>query len=1778
MDLQKMQKNQIFRISVDLLQNTNFFSAFTASADVPSIYINALGITPKDSAHPFTALPAGDLPWRTILSMINQCLTGKNSGSDRPRHPVLQILWGVVTETNIDYAELIWEEFVQEIKTTFSDASNLKEVDTTSTKGHILLFTLRQMIIHSAISNSSPKENWMRYGCRKPCQTTTVTYEEGGKKKKAPLTGKSKRPAPAKQHVLAKQTKPAKEETSKLSPLKKICKGKVMKVRKGKRGIQMSLESFQAPFRGVAIRETDPGLIQKLPKVKGNGKGIAIDEQAIQSLLDLQQPKKKSTTDQYIFQRQTPVTHDASIGPSAQPQDDTYANVVHDTPSPADAKTGADTKKSNSEGDTKILNVGEEHGEDVSNTVDLEERTIKLDEGQAGSDPDFIATIHPQVHKSLKLTTEEHVHIENPPSSSGTLSSMKNLDDAFTFSDKFLNDKPTEEEPEVVHNALQAPIRKRFRDLSEFEMKEILRDWMFESGSYRLHPEHTTLYEALEASMDRENKEEFNEEMAKSCKRRRDDQDPPQPPPKDSNQSKKKKHDYDASASKQPPIQNSAYGISYWWFKRKEFYIIRHSAPSDRNAVISHMRILSVVSFKTFSRYGYTYLKEIVLHRANNKEYKISEADFKNLHPNDFEDMYLLHLQGKLNHLSGADKVYLFNAINLWIRNIVIRQSMEDLQLDSFEVENRLVDDVVKERSSTRLLTKGDLFVVSCKVRLADNSFEIGILTKEYEFEVISSLANNVANICVIGDIDFRGDQIDVVAIMVVETNQKVMRSHTIVLEVTKFAMPENFAREEIKKLLGLKLVLNTLMKSIVEPMSIECGKRRILESFNYGYLALDKFNQLRKQGLGLGDNTIAIAKESTKMKEREKSVLQGVSSTSDSDIFGFNVLMDICSHRRYVEGWKYAIRYEVREGIKENELVSAKVPDQCTPTQNMWLMFWGYRLRNRPAEVTDDSKWDRMDGMVVANLHLALADGVLSSIEEKRSAKEIWDHLARLYEARSLHNKTFLKRKLYALCMTESTLVTEHVEALVVTRGRSMKPGSNHNHGKSKTGKKKNFKCFKCGKPSHFRKDCRGLNTSYPQGNFASTSEDGNALCCEAAGANESRNRFVDIWLFDTRAIFHMTVRREWFHQYKPIFGGASVYSCNDHELKIIKNGSIMVKMHDGTIRTIRDVRHVEGLKKNLLSLGQLDDLGCKVEIQNKIMKIIKGALVLMKGEKVATNLYQLKGEIMEEAEASVASHSLSHIVVVSWHQKLGHMSKQGMKILVERKLIPGLTKVFFTFLICWVYPIKKKSDVFEVFKVYKAWVELDFGKTIKCLRTDNREWSDRADEQNLVRKSKSNVGNCKLGKIILAEAVNTACYVINRSPSTAVELKTPMEMWTGKPVNYSDLHIFGSPVYVMYNTQETTKLDPKSKRCLFLGYADGIKGYRLWDATAHKVVVSRDVVFMEDKIQENEEGDNTTRETTSIQIEKEFQSNDSSEAIPQHEKEGIDFNEIFSLVVRMTTIRVVLAMCATYDLHLEQLDVKTSFLYGMKKKFTCSNQKVLNKKEKRTWFAGPNKDHINKLKAQLARKFEMKGLGPANKILGMQIHRDIVSRKIWLSKKSYVKKILQRFNMQDCKPISTPFPIDVKLSSKMSPSCEKKGSRLGVMSRYMAEPGREHWEAVKRILIYVKGTLYVALCFGDSDLTVTGYVDSDYAGDLDGSKSTTGNVFTLSGGTQRRSMVEDVVGRARYHFVREKVEEGTVDMQKIHIDDNVADYLTKAINRDKFICCRSSCGLAET
>ncbi|KAE8731030.1 putative LRR receptor-like serine/threonine-protein kinase [Hibiscus syriacus] len=294
------------------------------------------------------------------------------------------------------------------------------------------------------------------------------------------------------------------------------------------------------------------------------------------------------------------------------------------------------------------------------------------------------------------------------------------------------------------------------------------------------------------------------------------------------------------------------------------------------------------------------------------------------------------------------------------------------------------------------------------------------------------------------------------------------------------------------------------------------------------------------------------------------------------------------------------------------------------------WVCKGGHREKER-AELLLQSLPDSYDQLIVnltnSNVTSLVFDDVAAAVlQEENRRKNKKDRQVNLQQAEVLTTMTTM-------------------------RGRSTERGqsSSHKHGRSKSRSKKNLKCYNCGKKGHLKKDYWSLNkNSNPQGNIANTSDDRDALCCEASTTVEGRKRFADIWLIDSGVTYHMTSRREWFHHYEPVSGG-SVYSCNDHALEIVGVGTIKLKMYDGTIKVI--------------------------ETRKGIMKVFRGALVVLKGEKIAANLYMLKGETLVEAEASVTSCSSDSAML--WHQKLGHMSEQGMKVLVEQKLLPGLTKV---------------------------------------------------------------------------------------------------------------------------------------------------------------------------------------------------------------------------------------------------------------------------------------------------------------------------------------------------------------------------------------------------------------------------------------------------------------------------------------------------------------------
>eukprot|EP00253_Pinus_taeda_P008967 PITA_08967 len=174
---------------------------------------------------------------------------------------------------------------------------------------------------------------------------------------------------------------------------------------------------------------------------------------------------------------------------------------------------------------------------------------------------------------------------------------------------------------------------------------------------------------------------------------------------------------------------------------------------------------------------------------------------------------------------------------------------------------------------------------------------------------------------------------------------------------------------------------------------------------------------------------------------------------------------------------------------------------------------------------------------------------------------------------------------------------------------------------------------------------------------------------------------------------------------------------------------------------------------------------------------------------------------------------------------------------------------------------------------------------------------------------------------------------------------------------------------------------------------------------------------------------------------------------------------------------------------------------------------------------LVGNDKEIIQYLKTQLSSKFDMKDISAANYILGMEIKRDRTKRKLWLNQRKYVETILQRFNMQDSKPVKVPIPVGVRLSAEQCPKTQEEEENMsrapfasvvgsvmyamvstrpdiahamGVLSRFMSKPGKEHWTTIMRVFKYLRGTSDYGLCYQgrpglDRMLDIRGFVDVD-------------------------------------------------------------------------------------
>jgi hypothetical protein len=117
-----------------------------------------------------------------------------------------------------------------------------------------------------------------------------------------------------------------------------------------------------------------------------------------------------------------------------------------------------------------------------------------------------------------------------------------------------------------------------------------------------------------------------------------------------------------------------------------------------------------------------------------------------------------------------------------------------------------------------------------------------------------------------------------------------------------------------------------------------------------------------------------------------------------------------------------------------------------------------------------------------------------------------------------------------------------------------------------------------------------------------------------------------VDSWILKSACPFHVTSNRDWFDTYMLVNSGIVTMGNGTH-CKITDMGNIMIKMFDGVVKLLYDVRHVPNVEKNIISLDTLDLNSYDYEFGGEVMKVTKGMIVIMKGQKSSKNIYKLLG-----------------------------------------------------------------------------------------------------------------------------------------------------------------------------------------------------------------------------------------------------------------------------------------------------------------------------------------------------------------------------------------------------------------------------------------------------------------------------------------------------------------------------------------------------------------------
>ncbi|KAL0315451.1 UNVERIFIED_CONTAM: Retrovirus-related Pol polyprotein from transposon TNT 1-94 [Sesamum radiatum] len=727
------------------------------------------------------------------------------------------------------------------------------------------------------------------------------------------------------------------------------------------------------------------------------------------------------------------------------------------------------------------------------------------------------------------------------------------------------------------------------------------------------------------------------------------------------------------------------------------------------------------------------------------------------------------------------------------------------------------------------------------------------------------------------------------------------------------------------------------------------------------------------------------------------------------------------------------------------------------------------------------------------------------------------------------------------------------------LVRGRDERPRDDrYRDEKPRDDKYRERRCYNCGGRGHYIKDCRkpkrdNRNNSKHDGDDANFVSDSNGEVYMISDINNVQSSVnMHEWLIDSGCSFHMSPYKEIFSNYKTDNFGF-VAMANEKLCGIKGLGDVCVTFDNGYTLTLKNVRHVPDLCHNLMSCSALEEEGLEGRWGRGVMKIMKGALNVFKAER-KRNLYMCSVKY----DCFTASVSVDDKASL-WHRRLGHISLKGLDLLHKNGLLPDKFKdlnfcddcvlgkqhkVHFPaspypnsptsndildyvhadvwgpsnvethggnkYFLSIIDNMSRKVFVFLMkqkgVKGYRLWVRDQPGLRVvisrnvvfnesefPCLTKIPRTEEEYNIELTFNKVEETNEDN-QQGEGFREETRDIEAGQTNRNSENPehidnYSLARDRERRERRiPSRFRDFHLALNSEDSEPTSYDDALKSPKSEFWIKAMKEEmkSLKDNKTWVL----VPKPKNTSIVDSKWIFKLKNENDSLRYKARLVAKGFT-----------QKEGIDYTEIFSPVVKYTTVRIILALTAHFDWELKQMDVKTAFLHGdldeniymaqpcgfidnRNPEHVCLLKKSLYglKQSPRQWnkkfdnfmktlmfhksaydpclyfkfvnnapiflvlyvddmlIASPDLSMIEKLQNDLRKTFEMKDLGNAKKILGMTIDRDRKTSSIFLNQKAYVISVLEKFSMINAKSSSVPLAPHFQLSKDQSPKSDSE------------------------------------------------------------------------------------------------------------------------------------------